>query len=130
MFVKSAKPQPATFKANKIDKSPLVHLDIKRCRANILKHSEWEWCVACAADELVKCTVENCYSLDFVFVEGRELKTASKWMSQLPFQNSRFYHQSAARFMLKLGICTFAPLRIARLAFDAREDIANSSESL
>ena len=78
VFVKSAKPQPATFKANKIDKSPLVHLDIKRCRANILKHSEWEWCVACAADELVKCTVENCYSLDFVFVEGRELKTASR----------------------------------------------------
>ena len=27
----------------------------------------WEWCVACAADELVECTVENCYSLDFVW---------------------------------------------------------------
>ena len=73
--MKSAKPQPATFKANKIDpKSPLLHLDIKRCRASIFKYSEWEWCVACAADELVKCTVEICYLLDFVFVERKELK--------------------------------------------------------
>ena len=111
--MKSAKPQPATFKANKIDtRSPLLHLDIKRCRANILKHSVWEWCVACAADELVECTVDNCYSLDFVWVQGRELKTASKWVSQLPFQNARFYHQSAVRFMLRFGICTYADCKV------------------
>ena len=91
--MKSAKPQPATFKANKIDtRSQLLHLDIKRCRANILKHSVWEWCVACAADELVECTVDNCYALDFVWVEGRELKTASKWVSQQPFQNLSLIH--------------------------------------
>ena len=60
--------------------------------------------MACAADELVECTVDNCYSLDFVWVQGRELKTASKWVSQLPFQNARFYHQSAVRFMLRFGI--------------------------
>ena len=111
--MKSAKPLPATFKANQIeDSSPLIHLDIERCRAAILKHSEWEWCIACAADELVTCNVENCYSLDFVFVEGRELKTASKWVSHLPFQNSGFYHQSAVRFMLRFGICTFENCKV------------------
>ena len=113
VFVKSSKPQPAVFKANKIDtRRALVHLDIKRCRATILKHSEWEWAVACAADELVECTVDNCYSLDYVWVEMKDLKTATKWTSSLPFQNSRFYHQSAVRFMLRFSICTFVDCKV------------------
>ena len=104
-FCTSPKPVPCTFKANAIDKrAPLLCLDLKRCRASILKYSAWEWVTACAADELVEATPENLASLDFVWIRRRTYKTATKWVSMLPWQGPRFYHQSAVGFLLQFNI--------------------------
>ena len=90
-FCNGPKPVPCTFKANVIDRRvPLLCLDLKRCRASILKYGPWEWVTACAADELVQATPENVASLDFVWVRGRTYKTATKWVSMLPWQGPRF----------------------------------------
>ena len=60
-FVDSPKPVPATFKANAIDsRVPLMCLDIKRCRASILRYSPWEWVAACAADALKQAPPRQC----------------------------------------------------------------------
>ncbi len=47
-----------------------------------------------------------------MWVRGAEIQTLSKTVAKLPFQNSRFYHQSAVRFMLRFGICTYADLGV------------------
>ena len=77
-FCSSPKPVPMICKANAIDQRvPLLCLDIKRCRASILRYSPFEWVCACAADELVQATAENVSTLDFVWVHGRAYTTAT-----------------------------------------------------
>ena len=84
-FVDSPKPVPATFKANAIDsRVPLMCLDVKRCRASILRYSPWEWVAACAADALEQTTPGNVATQDFVWVNGPTPKTATKWVALLP----------------------------------------------
>ena len=96
---------------------PLYHLDFNRCRASILRYSPWEWVAATSADELVQCTPENVCSLGYIWVGGGESKTATKWVSKLPWQSERFYHQSAVRWMLSAGTVTYRDLSVGCSVF-------------
>ena len=65
------KPVPATAVANAIDtRTPLLHLDIRRCRASIVRETVWEWVAASAAGELVQATPASASLLDFILVRG------------------------------------------------------------
>ena len=80
---------PTICKANAIDQRvPLFCLDIKRCRASIFKCLPFEWVTACAADELVQATLDNVATLDFVWLNGRPITTATKWGFKLALAES------------------------------------------
>ena len=111
-FVQSPRPAQFVLPIAKIDKSPIINIDVKRCRRSCLMEATEHWPVFSVHDEIHEVASSKRNLSDFNWIDKGNVKTARRKLKDLPYQGARWYARQAARWLLMRGIINWNDVKL------------------